>query len=241
MKHYIVANKEQELDVLKKLEEKGLNWSGGNTKPTEWLPSEDGFEDDDKFPYILHEREYLLWGHIKELEDEIIVYDGRKELEKMTEVKKYKVTKEFMDKLVEWRGTRTLDTTTGDFLSHVAPKDLDSLPSEVETWWYSVGNSMERNRRLIAIISWLNGEDVFEVEKPRKYIVRSDSSDREGGYWYVSVREGTAGSPSYPANGLAELTYIRDYATEFDTCEEAKEWTNSHQVVVEIDEYGKEV
>lgn len=156
-------------------------------------------------------------------------------------MKKYIVTKEFMDELAEWRDTLNIDPTSGDKVTYVMPQDLNAMLSLMSKWWVEDMNPIERNSRLSAIIQWLNGEEVFEVEKPRKYIVRSDSSDREGSYWYVSVREGTAGSPSYPANGLAELTYIRDYATEFDTCEEAKEWTNSHQVVVEIDEYGKEV
>lgn len=151
---------------------------------------------------------------------------------------KYKVTKEFMDGLVSWRDKKCLDVTRG--YGFVYLDDLEVLPSVVKAWWLYDNTSIERNNRLIAIISWLNGENMFDVETP-KYIVRSNSADREGGYWYVFIRKDTGGSPSWPTNGLAELTYIRDYATEFDTYEEAKSWANLHQVVVEIDKYGDEV
>ena len=224
MKHYIIANKKQELDVLKELEEKGLNWSGGNAKPTEWLPSEEGFLGDDKFPYILHEQEYLLWGNIKELEDEIIVYDGRKE-EKM-----YKVTKEFMDELAEWRDEQEVNAETGDLYAFLGGSNINKFTNAIESWWTDIDDPIENNNRLIAIIQWLNGEDVFEVEEPHKFVVRSDSADKEGYYTYVLLKE-----------MLTSATYVREGATKFDTYEEALEWANSHQVVVEIDEDGKEV
>lgn len=149
-------------------------------------------------------------------------------------MKQYKVTQEFMDNLVAWRDKKCLDVTRG--YGFVYLDNLDKIPYVVKAWWLYDNTSIERNRRLIAIISWLNGDEVFEVEKSHRYIVRSDSADKEGGYWYVFVREDTGGSPSWPSNGLAELTYIRDYATEFDTYEHAKEWANSHQVVIEVDE-----
>lgn len=40
-KAYIVANEQQELEVLKKFEENGLVWIGGE-RPTEWVTSEEG-------------------------------------------------------------------------------------------------------------------------------------------------------------------------------------------------------
>ena len=217
-KAYIVANKEQELDVLKRFERRGFKW-GSEELPTEFIFSDSVWFDG--FPYVITEHKdvgYIGWTYDSQYFNADVVYDGRKE-EKM-----YKVTQEFMDELIEWRGTRGLDTTTGDFLSHVAPKDLDSLPSEVETWWYSVGNSVERNRRLIAIIQWLNGEDVFEVEEQHKFIVRSDKKDHDGYYAYVAVE-----------NDMTTAAYTFVNATKFDTREEAQEWANSHQVVVEID------
>lgn len=40
---------------------------------------------------------------------------------------------------------------------------------------------------------------------------------------------------------MATTTYYRSEATMFDTYADAKEWANSHQVIVEIDEDGNEV
>lgn len=69
---YIVTNKEQELDVLKKLEQQGLLWIDGE-KPTKWLPSKSH-----PFPFFLDEFEYITWDFLDYLKDEEIVYDGRK-------------------------------------------------------------------------------------------------------------------------------------------------------------------
>ena len=160
-KAYIVTNKEQELDVLKKFERKGLFWRVGRNA-IDFVPSENSvFNNFASFPYAMIEKEFIIWSPIEQLEDEEIVYDGRKE-EKMT--KKYKVTNEFMDKLVEWCGTKTLDATNGDRYNYVCSSDLDELPRVAKAWWYEGTYSMERNHRLIAIIQWLNGEDVFEVD-----------------------------------------------------------------------------
>ena len=235
MYKHIVANKGQELDVLGELEEKGFRWVNHHNLPTSLLVSEADFVD---FPYVIiadSTHMTIEWSTEEAEFKGDVVFDGREELN----MKKYKVTKEFMDNLVAWRAKKCLDVTQG--YGYVALSDLAKMPAVVEAWWLYDNTSIERNSRLIAIISWLNGEDVFEVEKPRKFVVRSDSSDREGGYWYVFVRENTGSSPSWPTNGMAELTYIRDYATEFDTYREASGWANSHQVVVEVDADGKEV
>ncbi|MCT0013868.1 hypothetical protein [Weissella confusa] len=72
-KAYIVANKEQELDVLKKFEEKGIVWRSGDNatdfKLNEFFQS----------PYALVESESITWASIEQIEDKTIVYDGRKE------------------------------------------------------------------------------------------------------------------------------------------------------------------
>ena len=88
---------------------------------------------------------------------------------------------------------------------------------------------MERNNRLVAIISWLNGDEVFEVEKP-KFIVRSEKPNWDGEYWYVLFKEGMTDTTTYLAK-----------ATKFSSYEKASEWANSHQVIVELDADGNEV
>lgn len=80
-KAYIVANKEQELDILKKFEEKGLVWVTEDNA-TDWVPSEIGlFNTYVSFPYALIEKENkkIGWLAISQLTDEEIAYDGREE------------------------------------------------------------------------------------------------------------------------------------------------------------------
>lgn len=227
MYKHIVANKGQELDVLGKLEEEGFVWVNTHVRPTSLLISESDFSE---FPYVIiadSRRMTIEWSTEEAEFNGDVFFDGREELH----MKKYKVTKEFMDKLVAWRGTKTLDATNGDRYSYVGSSDLDELPRVAKAWWYEGTYSMERNHRLIAIISWLNGEDVFEeVEKPHKFVVRSDVPDDDGDYPYVVVKGGATTTRYFLAN-----------ATKFDTREGAESWANSHQVVVEIDADGKEV
>lgn len=137
-------------------------------------------------------------------------------------MKRYKVTQEFMDNLVAWRDKKCLDATRGYYLDN-----LDKIPYVVKAWWLYDNTSIERNRRLIAIISWLNGDEVFEAEKPHKFVVRSEEPNWDGKYWYVRFKE-----------GMTDTTTYLSKATKFDTYAEAKEWANSHQVVIEVDAEG---
>ena len=228
---YIIANKEQELDVLSKLEKEGFKWSS-NARPQDLLPSKEVFSDFGvDFPYTIaaYKDKIITWSSSLEDPKGKVVFDGRKE-EKMTGVKKYKVTKEFIDELVAWRDERELDATSGSVFTTVGTRDLDNLPNVAQRWRLDTNEPIERNNRTIAIIQWLNGESVFDVEKPHKFVVRTDTPDSGGDYWYVSVN-----------HGWLTTVCASPRATKFDTYEEAKEWASSHQVVVEVDEDGKEV
>lgn len=230
-KAYIVANKNQELDILKKFEQDGFVWINGGEKPTEWLPSEKVFSlYTFDFPYTITSSDDgdISWFPTEELEDETIVYDGRKEDVEVDT--RYKVTQGFMGELIKWRDKKNLDATNGDSITYVGPLELGSTPEVIREWRLEYENPIERNNRLIAIIQWLNGEDVFEVEEPNKFIVRSENTNTDKYYTYVEVDE-----------GITTTVYSVKYATKFDTQEEAQEWANSHQVVVEIDEEGNEV
>ena len=217
-KAYIVANKEQELDVLKELEQKGVKWISGR-EPTDFLPSYGR-----PFPIVLFERDCITWDFLDHLKNEEVVFDGRKE------EKKYKVTQEFMNELIEWRDNSNLDAQTSRPYAFVDGLSISEFPEVVEDWWVDFDDPIDNNSRLIAIIQWLNGEDVFEVEAPHKFVVRSDKTDEFEKYSYVLVRGEVTSTRAYIPN-----------ATKFDTREEAQEWANSHQVVVEIDEEGNEV
>lgn len=212
-KAYIVVNEAQEREVLAKLEQAGLLWISGR-KATEWMPSQRGLGIF-KFPYSLVDVGYVAWRSIKQLENYEIVYDGRKE-ERMSE--KYVVSQEFMDELKKWK----LDTVCG---VSVNEDDIHDLPINIYSWWYSVDDE-ESNNRLITILRWVNGEDVFEVEKPKKWVVRSKEHDEGGHYQYVK-----AGDFDMVFN-----KYNIDQATRFDIKEEAQEWANDHQKVVEVEE-----
>lgn len=144
---------------------------------------------------------------------------------------KYKVTQEFMNELIEWRDDKNLDAKTGLFDTFIDGRDINNIPDILDTWWTNPVNPIEINNRLIAIIQWLNGEDMFEVEEPHKFVVRSNNNDDEGDYWYVVVYQ----------DFITKFHHSVNVATKFDTREEAQEWANSHQVVVEIDAEGNEI
>ena len=216
-KAYIVANEPQELEVLDKLEREGFTWFGGD-KPTENRPSK--LFKITIFPYIIFVgKNTVTWNLLSKLEDEEIVFDGRKE-EHMSE--KYVVSQEFMNELEEWKKRGNTD------VYFVGSYDISMLPIDVIRWWdYPEINNSEQNNRLIAIIRWVNGEDVFEVEKPKKWVVRSKDRTEQGSYLYIYLID---------SNGVKDFMtgWTKDIATKFDTKEEAESWANSHQEVVEV-------
>ena len=220
-KAYIVVNDQQEREVLEKLEQEGLKWKGLSQEPTQWLPTHD-FTYGTSFPYILFGDDVVSWCSISELKDNYeIVFDGRKE-KRMSE--KYVVSQEFMNELEEWKKRGNTD------VYFVGSYDLSMLPDYVKRWWnYPEINNFECNNRLIAIIRWVNGEDVFEIEKPKKWVIRSKDRTEQGGHLYVmlDISQGVKKTASF---------WDKDIATKFDTKEEAESWANSHQEVIEVEE-----
>ena len=218
-KAYIVTNEQQEREVLEKLEREGFTWWGGDNL-TESMPSK-LFHT--QFPYTLFVRKNTVtFNRLSKLEDEEIVYDGRKE-EHMSE--KYVVSQEFMDKLEDWKEILRLDNVL-----FIGRKALSNLPNLLDKWWRDGSVSVhESNNRLIAIIRWVNGEDVFEVEKPKKWVVRSKDASVGDRHLYVNL------NISY---GVKDTTtgWTKATATRFDTKEEAESWANSHQEVIEVEE-----
>lgn len=208
-KAYIVVNEQQEREVLDKLYIDGMTWCGGE-EATQIIPSDCYFG---AFPYVIFVGEWLSWNKLPNLEDEEIVFDGRKE-EHMSE--KYVVSQEFMNKLEDWKNNLTKYNEPGYFIDW---KVLQDLPTIVIAWWGDEVSNEESNNRLIAIIRWVNGEDVFEVEKTKKWVVHELNTEL-----YVTTYDGHTG-----------ITPNRDYITKFDTKEEAQSWANSHQEVIEVE------
>ena len=214
-KAYIVVNDQQEREVLEKLEQEGLKWKGLSQEPTQWLPTRDIGYINVTFPYILFGDDVVSWCSISELKDNYeIVFDGRKE-EKMSD--KYVVSQEFMNKLEEWKEAYITDTLDEKY-HYASAGDLIHLPGMIKDWWIELNKPTETNNRLIAIIRWVNGENVFEVEKPKKWVVRSKETDGVNRNFYVNV------SPDKTWFGT---TVEKGLATQFDTKEEADKYVNS--------------
>ena len=135
---------------------------------------------------------------------------------------KYVVSQEFMDELEEWK-----DNLKMNGKHSVYDYDIHEFSDIIEDWWSPVGiRDYEQNNRLIAILRWVNGEDVFEIEKPTKWVVRSKEKDSVGDYWYIQLTQDKKFS-----DGVCDLFG----ATKFDTKEEAESWANSHQEVIEVE------
>ena len=209
-KAYIVANEQQEKILLAKLEQQGCSWNDTeNTPPTEWHLG--------RYPYAIFVKygKKLVWGLNVDISEVEIVAEDKQD--------KFKISKEVYDALVEWRDAHNLGH------AHIDGGDLLRLPTFILNFWLELGISQnEANNRLIAIIRWVNGEDVFEVEKPKKWVVRSKepqgSVDGKPIYgWFVD---------EYTVELEATMP---PYVDRFNTREEAESWANAHQEVVEIE------
>ena len=216
-KAYIVVDEQQEWEVLEKLEKDGFMWTDHANKPTELVPS---IEVSKQFPYAIVIDRGISLKLSNYFEHYEIVFDGRKE-EHMSE--KYVVSQVFMNELKDWKKRGNTD------VYFVGSYDISMLPIDVIRWWDCPEiNNFEQNNRLIAIIRWVNGEDVFEVEKPKKWVIRSKGTDDGGHYGY--------GRLLLANNNTLFMGYSLAKATFFDTKEEAQSWANTHQEVVEVEE-----
>lgn len=147
----------------------------------------------------------------------------------MTE--KYKVTQDVMDALEEWRDKKQIKPDRTDELSFVSGGNINDFPYVVNNWWMNGTDSpFENNRRLIAIIEWLNGKDMFDVEKPHKFMVRSKDTDSDFDYRYLTILHN---------GGLLMPDYTRidkSTADEFDTYNLAKKWViEGYEVIETVD------
>ena len=133
-----------------------------------------------------------------------------------------KISKEVYDALVEWRDNHELQTT------FISGSDLFHFPNKIAGWLKDTNTLFDNRNRLIAIIRWLNGEDVFEVEEPKKWVVQSKETDFNNNYHYALLAHAA------DLDEMSYFTYDSDCATKFDTKEEAESWANSHQEVIEV-------
>ena len=115
--------------------------------------------------------------------------------------------------LVHWYKDYFLDYTV------VTISDLENLPEVVKEWRGEDAGTM--NKKFATIINWVDGEDVFEVEKPKKWVVRTKGKVPQ---YKMILNE-----------RVSTNWYNIDMATRFDTKEEAQSWANSHQEVIEVE------
>lgn len=224
---YVVSNVEQENNVLKALIESGYKHPHTEKYKYSFVPSINGSAFDG-FPYEIiadKEEHNIYWRtipkqmiNVSQLNrpDELIIYDGREENDKM------KISKEVYDALMEWRDIIN-KSQLNNFVGKLAINHMEGV---IYNWW-STGeiSDKEGNNRLIAIIRWVSGEDVFEVEKPKKWVVRSKKTYPDGTHRYVQI-----------IDDFSDWQFDIVKATRFDTKEEAESWANAHQEVIEVKE-----
>lgn len=197
--NYFIENAGDEADALYELEQEGFKWGVGEN-PTTLVISR--IMGDKVFPYTIS----------KGKDKKIYWYgEGTEETE---DFNKYSVTQVFMQDLNNWRDDRRIYAEDGAVLGW---EDFQSEPWRVQNWRLNTGSAIEANNRLIAIINWLNGEDVFSVDKP-SYIVQV-----KGGNGYLNVEGGF------------ELVSDKRNATVFYRLEDAKEYENAFLEAVELD------
>lgn len=132
-------------------------------------------------------------------------------------MKKYKVTQRFMDELNTWNNSHKYPDGT----TIINQLTLNELPEDVTEWMFEIWtNVAEGNRRFGAVINWINGEDVFEVDTP-SYIVKVN-----GDNGYLNVED---------YNPFSIVSDKRN-ATVFYRLEDAKEYENAIFEAVELDE-----
>ena len=142
----------------------------------------------------------------------------------------HKVSEDLMSAIDEWK------TVVGPYVVSV---DLSpSITGEtIRKWLGDRGTDAEHNNRLIALIRYVNGEDVFEVEKPKKWVVRSKKIPYDSSYNFVALYDDNASittelKHAYTANIVDGLYF----AFVFDSKEEAEKWSNPLMEVVEVED-----
>lgn len=142
-------------------------------------------------------------------------------------MEKYKVSQELMNDINDWRDRAEGLVVYADLKVGIV------LPWSIHDWWMT-GDGNVSNNRLIALIQYVNGEDVFEVEKPKKWVVRSKYRTYEQ-FHFVSLKNSVWSSALKIDDAyVATTTKNIAFAFKFNTKEEAEQFTNPLMEVVEV-------
>lgn len=202
--NYFIENSSDEADALYELEQEGFKWGVGEN-PTALVISR--LMGDGVFPYTISKgKDQTIYWYAEEKED-------------TEEMNKYSVTQAFMQDLKNWRDDRRIDAEDDMVFGW---EDFQNEPGRVQEWRLNTGSAIEANNRLIAIIQWLNGNNVFGVDY-KFYIAQLKNVGATGYLKVISENE---------------LKIVEDQldATKFETFQEADEWTNEYLEVVEVHE-----
>lgn len=204
-KVYIVANEQQEHNILKKLERKGLVWVAGGEKPTEWKPVKEGTLC--SLPYALVVSSYVSWFNISQLTDEEIVYDGR------TAQDHINVPNEIV---------RDIKKYVDEHKSFTYLYDFSIYPRSVRNW-------VQRNtpERIKFLVDYIEGN--ITLITTEQYVLRSIDPDENDDYSYLQLG---VQSTSVPDITIAQIKL--EEATHFETREEANEFLIAGMEIVEV-------
>ena len=159
IKTYIIANKYQEQDVLRKLDKEGCVWEDKDPLMS-YTPS----HDDTSFPYGLNVRNNRVSITLPSLAHDV-VFDGR------TEPEPVKVSKEVMKGIKEYVDEHKRFYWLYDFTVY---------PESVQTWLQD-----KPAERVKLLIDYMEGNrNLITTEQ---YVLRSIDPDENGDYSYLRL------------------------------------------------------
>ena len=159
IKTYIIANKYQEQDVLRKLDKEGCVWEDKDPLMS-YTPSHDGTS----FPYGLNVRNNRVSITLPSLAHDV-VFDGR------TEPEPVKVSKEVMKGIKEYVDAHKRFYWLYDFTVY---------PESVQTWLQD-----KPAERVKLLIDYMEGNrNLITTEQ---YVLRSIDPDENGDYSYLRL------------------------------------------------------
>lgn len=159
IKTYIIANKYQEQDVLRKLDKEGCVWADKDPLMS-YTPSHDGTS----FPYGLNVRNNRVSITLPSLAHDV-VFDGR------TEPEPVKVSKEIMEELKEYVDAHKRFYWLYDFTVY---------PESVQTWLQE-----DRAERVKLLIDYIEGNRTLITTE--QHVIRSIDPDENGDYSYLRL------------------------------------------------------
>lgn len=192
IKSYIIANKYQEQDVLRNLDQTGSVWAD-NDDLMSYIPSHSGTS----FPYGLNIRGNRVSLTIPRLTHDI-VFDGR------TEPEPVKVSKEVMEDLKHF-----VDNNK-KYFSWLY--DFSVYPNSVQTWLQE-----DRAERVKLLVDYIEGNRTLITTE--QYIIRSIDPDENGDYSYLRLGKQSTSVPNIEVAQfeLQEATHFetREEASKF--------------------------